>query len=194
MFRRNDEEEEPDFFSGPDIPEKPQEEKQPELKPEDPDYWEQEESEWEHLRPRRSSMRYWWLAGALLAACLLVFCWFRWMSPRVDDATQYGYIEELELRGVLFKTYEGTILPYKALMDTTRVYEGDFRFSVPDKALGEKMKEMQIAGRPLRVAYRVYSGPLPWRGERDIVVTAVDSVNPDSILPPGYRPEYSYLP
>lgn len=194
MFRRSDEDDEPDFFSGPDIPERPKEEKQPDLKPEDPDYWEQDESEWEHLKPTRRSMKYWWLAGALAAVCLLLFIWFRWFSPYVDDATQYGYIETIEQRGHIFKTYEGTLLPYKALMDTTRVYEGDFRFSVPDKRVGRAIQEMQVAGQPLRLTYRIYSGSLPWRGETDIIVTAVDSVSPDSILPPGFRPEYSYRP
>ena len=58
-----------DFFDGPDIPEIPKQPKMPELKPEDPDYWEQPESEFEHLKPKRKDWRMW--AGVALAGVVI---------------------------------------------------------------------------------------------------------------------------
>lgn len=190
MFsRNNDEEEENDFFTGPDIPDPVKEEKKPELKPDDPDYWDQEESEWEHLRPshgRRAGV--WWMIGAAVVAVALVLAWFKWFSPRVDDATQFGYVEKIEHRGLIFKTFEGVAIPYKEMMDTTRVYDRDFDFSVKDVKVATRIKEMMVAGQPVRLTYKVYRGALPWRGEQKIVVTAVDSADAKKILPPEFRP------
>ena len=104
------------------------------------------------------------------------------VRPLLRDAVQYGYVETVELRGDLFKTYEGVLLPYKNLHDTTRIYREDFTFSTSDK-LGKTMREFQNSGRPLRVEYRTYRHAFPWRGEQKRVVVRVDTVNPDSIIP-----------
>ena len=123
-----------DFFDGPDIQEVPKTPKAPLLKPEDPDYWEQDEPEFEHLLPPRRNTTIWLcVAAAVLAvaAFIAVYLWF--FSPFVTEAVQYGYVEDIEKRGEVFKTYEGTILPYKELMDTTRVYRKDL--SSPSRIL-----------------------------------------------------------
>ena len=98
-----------------------------------------------------------------------------------------GYVESIERRGTVFKTYEGVLLPYKELLDTTRVYRRDFIFTAADEKGAVALKRAMYLGRPVRVSYKQYHAIVPWRGSSKIVVTAVDSVDPNTILPPEYR-------
>lgn len=165
------------------------EEKKPQIKPEDPDYWEQEESEWDHLK-RRSRIPFWvWLLCALAVIGLVIGCWIRYFSPCVEDATQFGYIENIEKRGMIFKTFEGTLIPYKELMDTTRIYNRDFIFSVEDPKVATTLKQALYDARPVRVGYKKYYATVPWRGSSKIVIVSADSVNPNQILPPEFAPK-----
>lgn len=190
-----DDNEKNDFFEdASDAPEveKKKEPRKPALQPEDPRYWEQPEDEFEHLKPsRRVQWRIWIWAG--IAAVALGVIWgiySRVFNPYIEDATQYGYVEGVEKRGEVFKTFEGVLLPYKNLMDSTRVYEGDVVFSTSDPTVAARLKQMQFANRPVRITYKQYKSVMPWRGDSKIIVTAVDSVNEMNILPPDRRPEY----
>ena len=164
-------------------------EKKPHYKPDDPAYWEQEESEWDHLK-RRSRIPFWvWLVCGLIVVGLVVGCWIRYFSPYVEDATQFGYVEGIEKRGMIFKTYEGTLIPYKELMDTTRIYNRDFVFSVADQKTATTLKQALYNTTPIRVSYKKYYATVPWRGASKIVVTSADTINPDNILPPEFSPK-----
>lgn len=178
-----------DYFDGPELPEQRKEPKPPVYTPDDPRYWEQDESEFEHLRPGRRYMLWVWVAAAGVALGLILTVYFRWFSPYVEGATQYGYVESLERRGTIFDTYEGVLLPYKDLMDTTRSYGGDFVFTCADGDVAVKLRRMQYANLPVRVVYRRYHATLPWRGDSRIIVERVDSVDPLRILPPEFTPE-----
>lgn len=178
-----------DYFDGPDLPEQKKEPKPPVYTPDDPRYWEQDESEFEHLRPGRRYMLWVWVAAAGVALGLILTVYFRWFSPYVEGATQYGYVESVERRGTIFDTYEGVLLPYKDLMDTTRRYGGDFVFTCADGDVAVKLRRMQYANLPVRVVYRRYHATLPWRGDSRIIVERVDSVDPSRILPPEFTPE-----
>lgn len=182
-----DTKEENDFFDGPDLPDEVREPKKPAYKPDDPDYWEEDEGEWEHLRPhsRRNGLLWGVLAVAIVALGLGV--WLRYFSPCVEGGVQYGYIERMEKRGTLFKTYEGVALPYREITDTTRHYREDFVFSVAGRDQYKALRRAMLDCRPVRVDYKVYHAPLPWRGESRVVVTGVDSVDPSRILPPEFR-------
>ena len=178
-----------DVFDNEKLEEDAPQEKQPHYKPEDPEYWEQDESEWDHLK-RRSRIPFWvWVLCALAVVGLVIDCWIRFFSPYVEDATQYGYVEHIEKRGMIFKTYEGTLIPYKELMDTTRVYNRDFVFSVADTKTATKLKEAMYNAKPIRVGYKKYYATVPWRGANKIVVTSADTVNPETILPPEFAPK-----
>lgn len=164
------------------------EEKKPHVSPEDPAYWEQEESEWDHLK-RHTRIPFWiWVLCGLAVVGLVIGCWIRFFSPYVEDATQYGYVEGIERRGMIFKTYEGTLIPYKELMDTTRIYNRDFVFSVADKKTAGDLKRAMLQAKPIRVSYKRYYATVPWRGASKIVVTSADTVDPAKILPPEFAP------
>ena len=164
------------------------EEKKPHFKPEEPEYWEQEESEWDHLKPRSRAPFWLWIVGVAVIIGLIIGCWIRYFSPYVEDATQFGYVENIEKRGTIFKTYEGTLIPYRELMDTTRVYSRDFIFSVDDNQTAATLKQALYDARPIRISYKKYHATLPWRGASKIIVTSADTVNPSQILPPEFAP------
>ena len=188
-----DENEKNDYFEDTsDIPEKVKEPKKPALRPDDPRYWEEPEDEFEHLRPSpRTHWKFWcWFVGSLVVIGLLWFGYIQIFNPYVEDATQYGYVESVEKRGDVFKTFEGVLLPYKNLMDTTRVYDGDLVFSTNEPTVAARLKEMQFRNNPVRISYSIYHTVMPWRGESKILVTAVDSVGERDILPPDRQPEY----
>ena len=191
LFDQHEENEKDDFFDNENEnqpAERPKEEKKPVYKEDDPAFWEEDESEWDHLKPRSYNMVWLWVIGVVVLIGLLIGCWLRYFSPYVEDATQYGYIENIERRGTVFKTYEGTLIPYKELMDTTRIYSRDFIFSVKDNKTATLLKKAQYDARPVRVEYKKYHATVPWRGSSKIVVTNVDSIDPAKILPPEFAP------
>ena len=104
------------------------------------------------------------------------------------DGKAEGYVENIEKRGTIFKTYEGTLIPYRELMDTTRVYSRDFIFSVEDNKTATTLKEALYNAKPVRIGYKKYHATVPWRGANKIVVTSADTINPDKILPPEFAP------
>lgn len=184
-----------DYFDGPDIPDTPERKEEPPVKkpsyrPDDPRYWEEPESEFEHLRPDPENRIWWWIAGAGIVIGLLIAAYIRWFQPYSESAVQYGYVESVEYRGTFFKTYEGVILPYKNIMDTTRVYEGDFVFSTSSPEAAITLRKMQYANRPVRVVYKTYRSVMPWRGDARHIIVAADSVDPSKILPPDRQPKF----
>ncbi len=184
IFKSSSDDEKEDFFDS--IP--AEEEKKPELKPEDPLYWEQEESRWEHLKPRRRIPVWLWVGCAVVVAGLCVAIYLRFFSPYIDDATQYGYVDHVERRGTIFKTYEGVLIPYKELLDTTRIYQRDFIFSAANAEIGKKLVDFQDSGLPVRVRYKKYYATVPWRGASKIIVIDVDTAAAERILPPEFAP------
>ena len=187
MFDNTEDDDKEGFYEGFE-PEEPKKPAAPVYKPDDPRYWDREPDRWEHLRPGRRK-RFFILAGAALLAALLIWlCWRLLFGPMTDDAVQYGYIDHVERSGALFKTYEGVLLPYKNLHDTTRTYDRDFVFST-SQGLGGVLRNFQNSGRPVRVEYRTYRYPLPWNGDSRTVVVRVDVVSPDSIMPADRLPQ-----
>jgi len=86
----------------------------------------------------------------------------------------------------VFKTYEGEIIltGYGNKNASGSVQSKNFKFSVADKEVAEKLKQM--TGLRVTVHYKEYKGKLPWRGyEKAIVdsVTEETTVVPDHSLP-----------
>ncbi len=183
----NNKEEYNDYFDGADIPEPPKERKEPKkpsFKPDDPRYWDEPESEFEHLRPSRPKQIWWWTGGIVSVLIISLLIYIFVFQPYAENSVQYGYVEDVDIRGYMFKTYEGTLLPYKNIMDSTRTYDGDFRFSTVSEPCAVKLRRMQNAHKPVRVVYTTYPVAFPWHGDSRYVIVAVDSVNPANILPP----------
>lgn len=192
LFGRKAEEEEeegPDYYDSDaeptPIPPKP---KPPKLDPEDPDYWiEEEESPLTEIitRPRK---RWKWMLGAAIALVIAILGVWIWMfRPYTDSAVKYGYIKNMERRGSIIKTFEGSMIPYKELGDPDPLYFQEMRFSVKNDSLAAVMKKMMLGCVPVRVEYELYHVALPWKGEEKMIVVRADTADPRKILPPEYR-------
>lgn len=188
LFGQDKDDDKNDFFDGPDLPDPEKKAKPPVLHPDDPKYWDREESAWEHLRPASRNRVWWWVAAAGIIAGLAVAFWLRYCSPYIDEATQYGYVESIDKRGTVFKTYEGVLIPYREIMDTTRVYRRDFVFTAQDARVATRLYNIQRAGMPAEVRYKVYHATLPWRGASKIIVVSADTADAAKILPPEFAP------
>lgn len=180
------------FEDSAEVPRKVKEPKKPKLKPDDPRYWEEPEGEFDHLKPSpRTAIKLWlWVGVCAVVIGIIWGCYLRYFHPYEREVTQYGYIEQIAPHGNVMNSYEGVMLPYKNLMDTTRVYEGDFHFSTTNAELAAEIKKMQFANKPVRLTYDVYHTTVPWRGKSKIIVTGVDTVNERNILPPDRMPDY----
>lgn len=186
MFDNVDDDDRDDLYDNVSEPE-PEQPKKPKYGRDDPRYWDDDEGALEHLIPgsrRRRLLVLGAIGGVVLLALGVVSWWL--LGARVQDAVQYGYVDHVEQRGDVFKTYEGSLIPYKSVHDTLRGYEGMFEFSTSSD-LGRTLRSFENSGRPLRVEYRTYRYAMPWRGDCRTVVIRVDTVSRDSILPAGVR-------
>lgn len=180
----------PDFFDADDIPET-KKERRSHYTTEDPRYWEEEDEsgEWDHLRP----LLHWkiWAIAGVITVCILAssFVYIRYFRPYAVGGVQYGYVENIEQQGYLFKTYEGVMLPYRNLMDTTRPYKTDFVFTAANDKVAAELLKASAACKPVKVEYTRYAATVPWRGDSRLVVTAVSDANPRYILPADRLPE-----
>lgn len=178
-----------DFFEKipEEKPPKVKEPKKPVYKSDDPRYYEEEESKWEHLTPAPFRRNRWILyCASILVVFLLIYgFWVYFFTPEVDEAETYGYVESVERHGSFFKTYEGSMIPYRTIMDPNREYKGDFKFSTSNISLASDLKRRQRTGVPVKVTYVVYRHKFPWRGDTKTIVTSVDSINASVLLPPS---------
>lgn len=183
------EEDTPDYFEGEDLPDVVKEKKR-KFHDDDPRRWMQPASKWEHL----SFLKKWRIWGWVVAIIAFVgVCYSIWVyifEPEGEGCVQYGYVESIERQnGKLSKSFEGVMIPYREIMDTTRIYSHDFQFSTTDPAVAAALKKMMLANVPAVVEYTRYRCSMPWRGTTRISVTGADSINPSRILPPEYQPE-----
>ncbi len=181
-----------DYYESDEDSEPAPKPKAPKLDPEDPDYWiEEEDSPLSGIMPGPKSKWKWQLAIVFGALILIIWAWIWFFRPYSDNAVKYGYVTEMERRGSLFKTFEGSMIPYKQIGDPDPLYFQPQRFSVPTDSLAAVMKRMMLGCVPVRVEYETYHAPLPWKGEEKMIITRVDTADPHKILPPEYRHSFN---
>ncbi|MDE6510628.1 MAG: hypothetical protein K2L00_00835, partial [Muribaculaceae bacterium] len=161
----------------------------PKLDPEDPDYWisDEDDSPLSGIMPTSGSTWKWKTVAAAGAILLLIGAWAWFFRPYSDGAVKYGYIRNMERRGLMFKTFEGTMIPYKELGDPDPLYFRELPFSVASDSLATRMKRMMLGCVPVRVEYETFRTPLPWKGESHMVVVKADTADTRKILPPEFR-------
>ncbi len=189
FFRKKDDEDEDDndFFNSDEEPAPVKKPKAPKLDPEDPDYWIEEESPLSTIIHKPRSSWKWQFGGVIVILGMLIFAWIWFLRPYSDSAVKYGYIKNMERRGSIIKTFEGTMIPYKELGDPNPLYFEELKFSVESDSLAAVMKRMMLGCVPVRVEYEMYHSPLPWKGEEKMIIVKADTAEPKNILPPEYR-------
>lgn len=184
----DDDDDDNDYFDDNDYPVKTKQKKAPKLDPEDPDYWiGEEESPLSEIIHKPKNKWKWWLASAVALLIFILFSWIWFLRPHTDNAVKYGYIINMERRGSLVKTFEGTMVPYKELGDPHPLRFEKVGFSVESDSLAAVMKRFMLRCVPVRVEYKEYHAPLPWKGEAPLIIVNADSADPHKILPPEFR-------
>lgn len=196
LFGKKDQDEDNDYFDSDadtDIEvtpaKKPKEHK---LDPEEPDYWlGEEESPLSSIIHGKDNKWKWILGAAITILILIAGAWIWFFRPYSDNAVKYGYIKNMERRGSLIKTFEGSMIPYKELGDPDPLYFKEVRFSVQSDSLAAVMKRMMLGCVPVRVEYETYHAPLPWKGEEKMIIIKADTADPRKILPPEYNSTFT---
>lgn len=180
-----------DYFDNDADPEKePIPEPKPKrviIDPEDPDYWMEDESDFDHIIPKPKKKWIWWAVGVVIIIGFLAGLWIWFLTPHTDGAVKYGYIKSMERHGTFIKTYEGILIPYRELGDSTPTYFEEIRFSVDGDSLAAHMKGMMLNCIPVRLEYERYHSPLFWKGSETMVIVKADTADVRKILPPEYR-------
>lgn len=106
-----------------------------------------------------------WIIKIVAAIFIIgaIICYFRYFSPIVDSAVLDGSVENVQRRGMLFKTFEAEIVDRGKIVPV----------SIVDESVFLKLQSHQSSGQIVRVNYCKYTATLPWRGESEIVVTDV---------------------
>ncbi len=116
------------------------------------------------------------IAGAVIVVGLAVFVYFHFFFV-YSSGVNAGDLNYFQRQGVVFKTYEGKMIQ-SGFKSATTSAEGlrsnEFKFSVDDKAVAEKL--MRCSGKHVELRWRRYMGTLPWRGHSEYLVYEVLSV------------------
>ncbi|MEI7500334.1 MAG: hypothetical protein WCK84_07775 [Bacteroidota bacterium] len=114
---------------------------------------------------------YWTIA--ILVIVLAVFIYWKY-SFTYSEGNRSGLLQKFSYKGNIFKTYEGELIlsSVKSNQNVSLASE-KFYFSVPEKALAEKL--LTLEGTLVILHYKEKNGVLPWRGETTYLV---DSVSP----------------
>ena len=90
-----------------------------------------------------------------------------------SDGYRSGLLQKLSHKGNIFKTYEGELVQ-RSIVSTSNVgiASEKFYFSVAVDSIAKAMQNFE--GKNVRLHYRQKNGTLPWRGESEYIVDAVE--------------------
>jgi len=116
---------------------------------------------------------YWSLA--VLIILLAGFIYWKY-SFTYSEGNRSGLLQKFSYKGTIFKTFEGELIlsSIKSNQNVSLASE-KFLFSVPGKALAEKL--LKLEGTMVVLHYKEKNGVLPWRGETTHLVDSV-SITP----------------
>ena len=120
--------------------------------------------------------KHWVLITITLAAVLAAAAYFRFFFV-FGEGVKSGELNYVVYKGVLFKTYEGKLIPPGIRSKAAGSLESyEFEFSVENEALARE--RMLQGGKTLELHYKEYFGALPWRGVTKFVVDSIITVRP----------------
>ena len=113
---------------------------------------------------------------SIIIVALGLFIYFHFFFV-YSTGVNAGDINYFQREGLIFKTYEGKMIQSgfkSATGSTTALRSNEFKFSVTDEAVAEKL--MRSSGKYVELQWQRYMGTLPWRGNSQYIVTSVLSV------------------
>lgn len=123
---------------------------------------------------RRGCRRVWiWLLLTVIVVGGVAF-YLRYYNPYITDARERAFVQRVEKRGIIFKTYEVELVLPRQLTDSTAVYDrNSTSYSVANDSLALLLQREQDNGRLIEITYETFYATLPWRGASCRVITAV---------------------
>ena len=117
-----------------------------------------------------------WFTFILLVVLLLFGYWKYYYT--YSDGYRSGLLQKLSHKGNIFKTYEGELVQ-RSIVSTSNVgiASEKFYFSVTVDSVAKAMQKFE--GKNVKLHYLQKNGTLPWRGESEYIVDAVElDINP----------------
>lgn len=106
----------------------------------------------------------------LIIFLLIGVGYFAYSQMTYSDGRRAGQLIKVSRRGVIFKTYEGTLnLSPNGMMTA-------WEFSADDRQVAEKLQ--QFEGKQITVHYRQRYKVFFWQGETEYIVDDVQAVTP----------------
>lgn len=93
-----------------------------------------------------------------------------------SEGYRSGLLQKLSHKGNIFKTYEGELVQ-RSIVSTTNVgiASEKFYFSVAIDSVAKAMQNFE--GKNVKLHYQQKNGTLPWRGESEYIVDAIEIDN-----------------
>lgn len=111
----------------------------------------------------------------IILVILIILIWWRFYFPFGDDSVKDGYLNKIEHKGYIFKTWEGTLIQ-SGLKSTGpgSMQSPTFEFSVKNDQIA---RQLQLnSGKYFVLHYKEYFGAIPWRGNTKYIVDSVISM------------------
>jgi hypothetical protein len=119
------------------------------------------------------------IATLIVVVVLAIIIWYRYYFPFGDDSVKDGYLNKIEHKGYLFKTWEGTLIQGGFKSNGTGMQSPTFEFSVANERIA---KQLQMnSGKYFVLHYKEYKGALPWRGHSKFIVDSIMSMSAGNI-------------
>lgn len=111
----------------------------------------------------------------IIVTGLAIFFWWRFYYPFTDNGSKDGYLNKIEHKGYVFKTWEGTLMQVGLKSASPGAMQSPtFEFSVTNENLAQQLQAN--SGKYFNLRYKEYFGTLPWRGHSKYVVDSILSM------------------
>lgn len=115
----------------------------------------------------------------ILVLVLAIFIYVRYYYPFGDDSVKDGYLNKIEHKGYIFKTWEGTLIQTGLKSNSPGMMQSPtFEFSVANEEVAKKLQ--MNSGKYFVLHYKEYFGALAWRGHSKYIVDSIISMREDT--------------
>lgn len=115
------------------------------------------------------------IATLIIVTGLAIFFWWRFYYPFTDNGSKDGYLNKIEHKGYIFKTWEGTLMQVGLKSASPGSMQSPtFEFSVTNEKLAAQLQAN--SGKYFNLRYKEYFGTLPWRGHSKYIVDSILSM------------------
>lgn len=117
----------------------------------------------------------------VIAGIAAIFGWWKYYYT-YSDGFRTGLLQKFSHKGNLMKTYEGElILSSVTSTNNVALASEKFLFSVENDSLAKLM--MNYEGKNVRLHYKQKKGTVPWRGDSEYIVDALEQASNQNQLP-----------